>query len=541
MTDTRQFDMLITGGSVIDGSGTPGVSADVGVRGETIAAVGDLSGARAETVIAADGLTVMPGVIDCHAHSDLNLLADPRGASKLLQGVTTELNGQCGLGVFPVHREDREALATACSFIAAPVEWTWESADDYLRTLEQARPAYSCAAMIGHSAVHAWAMGFDQRPPTADELEVMRDALRKAFDAGCAGISFGLAYAPGSFADDEELVALIEVAAERDRLVSVHVRDEGGEVLEAIGEFAELFRRAGGGGRLQIDHLKCSGQRWWGRMADSLALIENLRAGGLDIAFDCYPYTAGSRHLSGSLPDWVHAGGAERMLARIALPETRDRLRAELDDWRAGRAVHNPFELPFDKMVVTGVGSEANQSLVGSSTQQIADARGCDPVDAFLDLLIEEHGHVNAVLFSMSEEDMNLALTHPLGCVATDGLAFAPAGPLAIGAPHPRCYGTFPRLLGHYVRERGLLSLEEAVRKVTSCPAARLGVTDRGIIAAGKRADLMVFDADAIADTATYDDPHRYPVGIAAVIVGGQVAVENGVQSEERFGGVLRI
>lgn len=541
MNETRQFDMLITGGTIVDGTGTPGMRADVGVRGDIIATLGDLSGASAATVIDADGLTVMPGVIDCHAHSDLNLLADPRGASKLLQGVTTELNGQCGLGVFPVHDEDREALATACSFIAAPVEWTWESAADYLRTLEQARPAYSCAAMIGHSAVRAWAMGFDQRPPTADELEVMREALREAFDAGCAGISFGLAYAPGSFAEDEELIALIEVARERDRLVSVHLRNEGGEVLEAIGEFAELFQRAGDGGRLQIDHLKCSGQRWWGRMADSLALIEKLRAGGLDIAFDCYPYIAGSRHLSGSLPDWVHAGGAEQMLARIALPETRDRLRAELDDWREGRVLHNPFELPFDKMVVTGVGSEANRSLIGMSTQEIADARGCDPVDAFLDLLVEERGHVNAVLFSMSEEDMNLALTHPLGCVATDGLAFAPDGPLAVGAPHPRCYGTFPRLLGHYVRERGLLSLEEAVRKITSWPAARLGVTDRGTIAEGKRADLVVFDANTIIDIATYDDPHRYPEGIEAVIVGGQVAAQGGVQSSDRHGGVLRV
>ncbi len=323
--------------------------------------------------------------------------------------------------------------------------------------------------------------------------------------------------------------------------MSVHVRNEGGEGQEAISEFAELFRRAGDGGRLQIDHLKCSGQRWWGRMTGLLELIEGLRAGGLNIAFDCYPYVAGSRHLSGSLPDWVHAGGAEEMLTRIALPETRDRLRAELDDWSAGRAVHNPFELPFDKMVVTGVATEANQSLVGMSTQEIADARGCDPVDAFLDLLVEERGHVNAVLFSMSEEDMNLALAHPLGCVATDGLAFAPDGPLAVGAPHPRCYGTFPRLLGHYVRERGLLSLEEAVRKITSWPAARLGVTDRGTVTDGKRADLMVFDAGAIADTATYDDPHRYPEGIAAVIVGGQVAVEDGVQSEERHGGVLRV
>ncbi len=539
--DSSHFDLLITGGTVVDGTGAPAQPADLAVRDGLIVATGDLNGATADTVIDAAGLTVMPGVIDCHAHSDLNLLADPRGASKIQMGVTTELNGQCGLGIFPVRPERRESLSTACSFIAAPVDWDWITTEDYLQRLDDAGPAYSCAAMIGHGAVHAWGMGFDQRPPTADEIAEMRAALHAAFDAGCVGMSFGLAYAPGSFADDAELVALLEVVAQRERLVSVHVRNEGGELLEAIGEFADLCRQAGDGIRLQIDHLKCSGQRWWGKMDDALALIESLRAGGLDIAFDCYPYIAGSRHLSGSLPDWVHDGGADAMLERIALPETRERLRVEYTDWLEGRVVHNPFELPFEKIVVTGVATDANQSLVGLSITAIAEARNADPVDVFLDLLVEERGHANAVLFSMAEEDMNRALAHHLGCVCTDGLAFAPDGPLATGAPHPRSYGTFPRLLGHYVRERGLLSLEEAVRKVTSWPAERLGVTDRGVVAEGKRADLMVFDADTIIDTATYDAPHQYPKGIDAVIVNGEVAVRSGVQSERHHGGVLRV
>ncbi|HUS80477.1 MAG TPA: amidohydrolase family protein, partial [Armatimonadota bacterium] len=415
MTDAASFDLIIAGGTVVDGSGAPGVRADVGVRGELIAAVGDLAAAEARQPIDATGRTVIPGIVDCHAHSDLNLLADPRGASKIMQGVTTELNGQCGLGIFPVHPQDREALANAVSFIAAPVQWDWVSAGDYLARLEDARPAYSCAAMVGHSAVRAWALGFEQRPPSAGELETMCDALRECFDAGCVGVSFGLAYAPGSFAGEEEIVALLRVAAEHERLVSVHVRNEGGELLEAIGEFAAMCRQAGEGLRLQIDHLKCSGERWWGRMDQALALIEELRAGGLDIAYDSYPYTAGSRHLSGSLPDWVHAGGAAQMLERIAQPETRERLGGELEEWREGQRVHNPFELPFDRMTVTGVASEDNQPLVGMSIQQIAQARGDDPADVFLDLLIEERGHVNAVLFSMSEEDMNQALAHPLG------------------------------------------------------------------------------------------------------------------------------
>lgn len=540
MSRGQSFDLIITGGTVVDGSGGPGVRADVGVRGETIAAVGDLTGATAATTIDATGLTVIPGIVDCHAHSDLNLLADPRGASKLRQGVTTELNGQCGLGIFPVRPEHRESLATACSFISAPVQWDWVTARDYLTRLDQVRPAYSCAAMVGHGAVRAWGMGFDRRAPSADELAVMRDALREAFDAGCVGVSFGLAYAPGSFAEDAELLALLEVAAERGRLVSVHVRNEGGELLPAIGEFAELCIGAGGP-RLQIDHLKCSGERWWGRMGQALALIEDLRAGGLDTAFDCYPYIAGSRHLSGSLPGWVHDGGAEMMLRRLEQPATRERLRAEYDDWQSGRRVDSPFELPFDRIVVTGVASEANQPLVGKSLSEIAQVRNTDAVDLFLDLLIEERGHVNAVLFSMSEDDMKLALAHPLGCVGTDGLAFAADGPLATGAPHPRSYGTFPRLLGRYVREQRLMPLEEAVRKITSWPAARLGVKDRGAIAESKRADLVVFDPDTIIDTATYEEPHHYPVGIAQVIIAGRVAVKHGEQADERHGGVVRL
>jgi len=535
------FDLVIRGGTVVDGTGNPPLPGDVGVCGENIAAVGDLGSAPARRLLDATGMTVIPGIVDCHAHSDLNLLADPRGASKLRQGVTTELNGQCGLGVFPVRPEHRQSLASACSFIAAPVSWDWITAEDYLQRLEAAQPAYCCAAMVGHAALRAWAMGFDRRPPNPDELQVMCRTLQQAFDAGCAGVSFGLAYAPGSFAGAEELLALLQVAAQRQRLVSVHVRNEGGELLQAISEFAALCQQAGDGLRLQIDHLKCSGPRWWGRMGEAFQLIEKLRASGLDIAFDCYPYTAGSRHLSGSLPAWVHDGGAEMMLQRLAQPQTRERLRAQYQQWQSGQQVDSPFELPFERIVVTGVASAANQALVGLNLVQIAQQRGADPLDVFLDLLIEERGHVNAVLFSMSEEDVKLALRHPLGCVGSDGLAFAADGPLATGAPHPRSYGTFPRLLGRYVREQGLLPLPEAVRKISSWPAQRLGVTDRGIIAAGKRADLVVFDAATITDTATYQQPHQYPQGIAQVIVGGKVAVDHGVQSRQRSGGVLRL
>jgi len=535
-----QFDLLIRGGTVVDGSGAAPVAADLAVHGTEIAAVGDLSAADAATVIDASGLTVAPGFIDCHSHSELTLLADPRAQSKIQQGITTELNGQCGLTPYPVREEHRAELAATMAFISAPVEWDWLSPADYMDRLDAARPPYSAATMVGHSALRAWAMGFEDRPPTAAELAAMCAALRECFDQGCLGLSFGMVYAPGYFAQPPEIEALCRVAAERDRLVSVHLRSEGAELIEAITEFCEMGLRAAEGLRLQIDHLKCAGERWWGKMDEALTTIERHRATGLDVAFDVYPYTAGSRHLGPSLPAWVHAEGATKMLAILADEAARERLRQELAAWEAGEPDAPEFDLSFDKTMVASVETEANQPLVGKTLQQIADERRLPALDAALDLLVAEDGFVNVVIFSMCEQDMQKALAHPLGCVATDGLAFAPDGPLSSGCPHPRSYGTYPRLLGKCVREEGVLGLEEAVRKITSLPASRLGLTDRGLIAPGKRADLVIFDPERIIDTATYAEPHQFPVGIERVIVAGQVAVHSTEQSAERHGGALR-
>ncbi|MEN6645063.1 MAG: D-aminoacylase [Armatimonadia bacterium] len=523
------FDLLLRHGTVVDGSGADALHADVALSNGRIAAIGDLSEATAARTIDCTGNVVCPGFIDLHSHSDLTLLFNPRAESKVHMGVTSECNGQCGMGVFPVRPDHAAPLLAACSFIQAPVEFCWRDTTEYLDTLRSRQPSVNVAPMLGQSALRAFAMGFENRPATGDEIATMCAAARDGFSAGAVGISLGLAYALGSFSAHDELVALCGEAAAHDRHISVHPRSEGLRQMEGLDEMFGIAREVADRGRLrlQIDHLKCSGKASWGNMPRVIEKIEQAHAEGLDLAFDVYPYIAGSRHLSGSLPAWMHDGGNEALVARLRDPECRARLADEFNAWKRGEPIHNPFELNFADILITDVATDENRWAVGLRLSEIADQRGQDPLEATLDLLAEENAHVSACLFSMSEDDMRLALAHPLGCVATDGLAYAPYGELSIPRPHPRSYGTFPRFLGKYVREEKLLSLPEAIRKCTSLPASRLKLQDRGLLRENMQADIAVFNPDTIADTADYANPHQYPVGLKLVIVNGQVTVEN--------------
>jgi N-acyl-D-amino-acid deacylase len=525
----------------VDGSGAAPRRADVALNGPTIAAIGDLRDAEAKLRLDCAGLVVCPGFIDLHSHSDLTLLRNPLAESKVRMGVTSECTGQCGMGVSPVRPGAEANLRAVCSFIEAGVAFCWQSTAEYLTVLREARPSVNVAALLGQSALRAYAMGFANRPATAAEISAMRAAARDGLAQGARGISLGLAYALGSFASREELVALCSEAAAQAAEVSVHIRNEGVHQLAALDEMIGIAREAAEAGplRLQLDHLKCSGQPSWGTMPRVLARIEQARAEGLDVAFDVYPYTAGSRHLSGSLPPWMHDGGNEALVGRLRDAACRGRLREEFEASLENPNAHNPFELRFADILVTDVASDANRWAVGLRLDEVAARRGEDPLEAALNLLAEENGHVSACFFSMDEADMKLALAHPLGCVATDGLAFAPYGPLSQGRPHPRSYGTYPRLLGRYVREQKLLSLPEAIRKCTSLPASRVGLTDRGLLREGLAADLTVFDPATIADTATYADPHQYPLGIVHVIVNGALTVTRGEHTGAGAGAVL--
>lgn len=534
-------ELIVRGGQVVDGTGAPGFAADVAVAASVIVGVGDLAGAQAPVVLDATGCVVTPGFIDLHSHSDLTLLVNPAAESMVHQGVTTGVNGQCGFSPFPVRAQDRELLDALCPFITASVDWDWESTADYLRVVRAARPCMNCAQMVGHSALRSWVMGFDNRPASVEEVAGMAALAAECLEQGAIGISVGLAYPLGSFAQQEEIEALAAAAAQRNAHLSVHLRNEGAWLIESLQEMIGIARRVSERTplRLQIDHLKAAGRRWWGKVDRALEVIEEARAEGLDVAFDVYPYVAGSRHLSGSLPAWVHDGGNEAVMRRLQDPQCRARLRAEHEAWRQDETCPSAFELDLENTLVTDVATDENRWTVGLTLEEIARQRDQDPLEATLDLLVEERGHVSIVLFCMSEEDMLKCLRHPLGCVATDGLVFAPYGPLSRGKPHPRSYGTFARAIGRYARDGGLMPLEEAVRKCTSLPASRLALADRGVIREGAKADLVVFDPQRLLDTATFEDPHRYPTGIRYVMVNGRLTIDGEANLRPGAGEVL--
>jgi len=532
------IDALLVGGEVVDGSGGPARRVDVAVQDGRITAIGSLGQVKTRERVECSGRVVAPGFVDPHAHSELTLLVNPLGESKLHQGVTTELNGQCGLAPFPVRARDREAMRSVCTFIDAPVKWQWEQIDEYLDLLARARPAYNVATLVGQSSLRAWVMGFENRPATAGEIGGMCTLLADSLARGAVGVSLGLAYPLGSFSGPEEPAALAAVCAEHEALVTVHMRSEGPGLMAALDEVLGIASCTGC--RLQIAHLKCVGREHWGRAGEVLARLERAAEGGADVAYDVYPYTAGSRHLYGSLPDWVLDGGVGAMVERLKQAETRARLRASLDQWARGESAAGGFSLGFPNTMVTSARTEANWWCVGKRLDEIARERDQDPLDATLDLLIEEEGDVSCVLWAMSEEDVREFLRHPLGCLGTDGLAYAPYGPLSSGAPHPRCYGTYPRFLGHYVRDEGLLPLPEAIRKCTSLPASRLRLPDRGLLREGFRADIVVFDPAAIAERGDYGRPHVYPVGLDCVLVNGQVVVRRGETTGRRGGVVVK-
>jgi len=532
------FDLLIRRGLVVDGSGAKGKIADVGISGERVAAVGDLGEARGRREIEAEGKVVCPGFVDIHGHSEVTILADPRAESKVRQGVTTEVVGNCGFGVAPVSERTLAELKGAVSFTNPDlVAWNWRNVGEYVGRLKERRPALNVAVLAGHIPLRATVMGFGSGQPGKEQVAEIANLANEALDQGAIGLSTGLIYPPACYAQTEELIALGRVAARGGALFSIHIRDEGRGLLTAVEEAIEIAERSGC--RVEISHLKSAGKRNWGMIDEAIGLVEKAAGRGLEIGFDAYPYLAGSTTMTTLIPDEFHEGGQSRLLERLADPKTHQRI-LEATIRKAEEKVRvGEEEQAFDNVVVGSVCSEKNTRWQGKRLVEMAAAWGVGPGEAVLRLIAEEEGKVSMVFFVAREEDLEKVLAHPLCAIGSDGLAVAPTGPTRLDYCHPRYYGTYPRFLVRYVREKKLVSLEEAIRKATSLPAQRLGFKDRGLLKPGFFADVVIMNYENLTDPATYENPHEFPEGIEYVIVNGEVGVDNAVQVGSGMGRVL--
>lgn len=521
------YDVLLRGGTVLDGTGSPGRMSDIGIAGGRIVDIGRLDG-RASRVLDAAGAVVCPGFIDLHSHADFTVLGSPEAVTQVTQGVTTLVTGNCGLSPFPTTPEHADELLVSGSSIADGQTGVWATAGEFAGAIDRRPLGVNIALQVGHGAIRIAAMGLDDRAPTGVELDVMRGLVRQAAADGVVGLSSGLIYAPGIFAETDELVALANEAAKADLLYSTHMRDEGEKLLEAIEEALTVSRRSGI--RLEISHLKASGVHNWGKVGDALELIARARRDGVDVYADQYPYTASSTTLTSYLPEWAMDGGVPALRQRLESTTQVERLAAEINE-RTGRSFWP------DRIVVARTPEGPYAGAVGSSIAAFATGQRMDTGHAMAELLRGQHGRVNVVHHGMSEDDVRLVMSDPAVAVASDGGILECPG---AGAPHPRNFGTFVRVLGRYVRDESLLDLPLAVRKMTALPASRLGWTDRGVIRAGAVADLAVVDPATVIDNSTYEDPWQLATGVRYTILGGTLVLDDGHPTNTPAGKVIR-
>jgi N-acyl-D-amino-acid deacylase len=524
---TESFDLVVRGGRVFDGAGNPPLRVDVGVRAGRIAALGALDGA-AEAVLEAEDLFVCPGFTDMHTHSDFALLTEPRQEAKVRQGVTLEVLCQDGLGLVPLSDESVPALMGMLrewNGDSGEVAFDWRSARGYVEAMSEGA-GVNAAFLAPHGSIRLAVMGIAERAPTGDELEAMRELVQECMREGAVGLSTGLQYVPMTSADEDELVRLCEVVAPFGGYFAPHHRGYGRDVMEANEECIRIARRSGVA--LHLTHAHLSYPINAGRAREFLDLVDTARAEGLDVTLDSYPYTVGNPYLRMLLPHWILEGGSEETLARFQRAEVRERLRQELE-------VEGFEGVPVDwsLLEISAVGSSANAKWLGLSISAAAEQAGSSAFDFFCNLLFEDELRTSALEHIGNEENVREIMSHDAHMVGSDGI-------LVGERPHPRGWGTFPRFLGHYVRDLGLLTWEQAIRKVTSLPAQRLGLFDRGLVRPGMAADLVCFDPRTVRETATYTEPRSFPEGIVHVVVNGIPVVQSGEHTGELPGRMLR-
>ena len=520
--------LVVRNGTVYDGTGGPPRTGDIAVDGDRIAAVGEVA-ATGAVEIAARGMAVAPGFIDIHSHADLSLLVNPRAESRVRQGVTLEIVGQDGSSIGPWSDAGFESTRDRYRRDFG-VEIDFRDPGGFLDRLDRERPAVSVGSTIGHGTIRGLVVGGADRPATASEIERMRALVREGLTRGAVGLSTGLEYTPGGFATLDELVALAGELRGTIYPYASHMRNEDDRLLAALEEALHVGRV--GGVAVQVSHLKAQGERNHWKADAAFAVIEAARAAGVDVHFDRYPYVAYATGLSNLFPASARAGGTARFLARLADQETGPALE---------RACRDKIALlgSWDAVQITRIGGP-NAAARGRRLGELAAELAEDPYHLTVRLLREANGTVGMVGFGMSEDNTERMLAHPLGMVCSDGGAYAPYGPLSRSSPHPRGYGSFPRVLGHYVRERRAMSLESAVHKMSGLPARKLGLRDRGVLRAGAVADIVVFDPNTVRDRATFDDPHQYPDGIVHVVVSGVHTIRDGEQTGQLGGRAVR-
>jgi N-acyl-D-amino-acid deacylase len=528
------WSLLIRGGTVVDGSGAPARAADVAVEGERIAAVAPRLSGAADRVVDATGQVVTPGFIDMHSHSDLFYFGCPSAESKVRQGVTTEVVGMCSFSQAPLRPEQRDIVRGWAGGIGASLDLKAETFAQYLDALRAIRPSVNVAHFVGHGALRIAAMGFEARPAGADDLEAMQRLLGEALDAGAFGFSSGLVYAPSAYSNTAELVALAKSMASRGGYYFSHIRGESSMLLDSITEAIRIGEEGGVG--VQISHVKASGKENWPKIDAALRLFETARARGVDVLGDVYPYNAGSTKLDNMMPAWAHDGGIGKLLERLADRAVRRRIVEEclIDGERWGTISQGG--IGFDQVFIATC---RRRELEGLNLAQIARQAGQPPAEVLMNLLLEEQCTIGMVSFSQSIDNVAKVLAHPALMIGSDSIPLYEGEGDRPGKPHPRTYGTFPRVLGEYARERKLFSLETAVHKMTGMAAGRIGLRERGLVQPGYFADLAVLDPATVKDESTYAEPHRYPTGIPYVVVNGAIVVDAGRMGAARPGRVL--
>lgn len=530
------FDVLITNGRVVDGTGSPWFRADVGIIGDHIAAIGQLAGQAAKSTIDASNLIVAPGFIDMLGQSEFNVLVDPRAASKITQGVTTEITGE-GSSIAPLN----ESLVKSSqpTFDRFKVALDFRTLGEYFTRLEQNRPAINVGTFVGAGGVRAHVIGSGQKVASPEDLAAMKKLVAQAMEQGALGVSTSLQYVPGRFASTDELVELAKVAHQYGGIYISHQRSESAQIIQSLDEVFTIAEKANI--PAEVWHLKTAYKANWGRMPEVLKYFDAARARGLDVTANMYPYDRASNGLDACLPLWVREGGLEAMLQRLNDPALRDRIKHDMDDANAKDWENQWYGSGGGAgVMVSTVLDPALRKWEGKNLVEIGKEMGKDPRDAAMDLVIADRGETSVIISIMREDDVRLALSSPMMAIGTDSGARAEDGPFSESKSHPRAWGSFTRVLGKYVRDEKLITIEEAVRRFTSRPATRVGLSDRGILRPGMKADVTIFNPATVRDVSTFVDPTHYSQGIEHVLVNGRAVVANGKITDQRPGQALR-